>query len=176
MPASDDNVLMYIYNNADVSQRQLVEKTDLSLGSINLILHRLVSRGLLKIENVSARHLRYILTPQGIARCTKKTIAFVKQAYHQIMHLQTVFLSIQEKCTENNRTILLYGDQDELFRILIQTVNDKGLDQVFYVTDLKTTEQEAIVLVWQEDFEEASKAQGRQTINIVRELDPTALI
>ncbi len=36
LPDTDDLVLSHIYNNEDISQRQLVEKTNLSLGSINI--------------------------------------------------------------------------------------------------------------------------------------------
>ncbi len=69
----DELVLSQLSENQQVSQRQLARQTNLSLGQLNLILHRLVSRGWVKIEKISARSLRYVLTPQGIARNTKRT-------------------------------------------------------------------------------------------------------
>lgn len=176
MPASDDVVLIHMYNNEDISQRQLVEKTDLSLGSVNIIIHRLVSRGLLKIEKVNARQLRYILTPQGVARCTKKTMAFVKRAYNQIVNLQSIFYSIALDCRDKQSALYLFGDKDEIYRILMQTISDKSLDQVFYVEDLAKTDKNAMIVVWQEEKEKEVRAQDRQTINIIKEMDPSALM
>lgn len=178
MTASDDVVLSYIYNNEDINQRQLMEKTSLSLGSINIILHRLVSRGLVKIEKVSARQLKYILTPQGIARCTKRTISFVKNAYNQIIKLQSAYSKLINKAAEQNQTLYLLGDRDEVYQILIQTVHNQPLGQVFYVDDIKKADKRKnpFVIVWQEQQEKACKTARIPYRNIIRELDPTEVI
>ena len=70
----DEKILGYIANNENISQRKLAKLTDLSLGHMNLLLHKLVNKGLLKIEKVNPSSLRYILTPQGIARNAKRTL------------------------------------------------------------------------------------------------------
>lgn len=77
----DEVVLSHIARNDKISQRQLAAQTNLSLGHLNLILHRLVAKGLLKIEKVNARNLRYIVTPQGITRNTKRTYHFIRTAF-----------------------------------------------------------------------------------------------
>jgi DNA-binding MarR family transcriptional regulator len=178
MTASDDVVLSYIYNNEDINQRQLMEKTSLSLGSINIILHRLVSRGLVKIEKVSARQLKYILTPQGIARCTRKTVNFVKHAYIQILKLQGAYSRIAAKAEEKEQSLYLFGDRDEIYQILIQATHDQTLDQVFNVEDIRKVDKSSnpLVIVWQEKQENDCQAARIQCINIIRELDPTEVI
>ena len=176
MLVSDDVVLIHIYNNEDISQRQLMEKTDLSLGNINLILHRLVGKGLLKIEKINARQLRYILTPQGMTRCTRKTLSFIKQAYSQISYLQQCFTDIAEQCEKEKRSVCLFGDKDEIYQILIHVVYEQHMDQVFYAKDLTETNENALILLWQEEYEQAALTDHKQIINIIRELDPAALI
>ena len=178
MTASDDVVLSYIYNNEDINQRQLVEKTSLSLGSINIILHRLVGRGLVKIEKVSARQLKYILTPQGIARCTRKTVNFVKNAYNQILKLQSAYNDLAATAKEKGQTLFLLGDQDEVYQILIQTAHSRLPDQVFYIDDIKKIDKSKNpqVIVWQEKQEKDCQTARIPYRNIIRELDPTEVI
>lgn len=178
MTASDDVVLSHIYNHEDINQRQLMEKTSLSLGSINIILHRLVSRGLVKIEKVSARQLKYILTPQGIARCTRKTVNFVKNAYNQIIKLQLAYSQMATSAKVKDQTLYLFGDRDEIYQILIQASHNQLPDQVFYVDDIRKINKakNPQVIVWQEQQEKDCKTNKIQCINIIRELDPTEVI
>jgi DNA-binding MarR family transcriptional regulator len=178
MTASDDVVLSYIYNNEDINQRQLMEKTSLSLGSINIILHRLVNRGLVKIEKVSARQLKYILTPQGIARCTRKTVNFVKHAYIQILKLQGAYKKIVAKAEEKDQSLYLFGDRDEIYQILIQATHEQSPGQVFYVDDIRKVKKDSnpLIIVWQEKQEKDCLAARFPCINIIRELDPTEVI
>ena len=64
----DGKVLNYISTKEDVTQRKIAKYMGLSLGQIDFILHNLVEKGLLKIEKVTPRSFKYILTPQGIVR------------------------------------------------------------------------------------------------------------
>lgn len=175
MPESEDLVLSQIYQNDVVSQRQLTEKTNLSLGSVNIILNRLITRGWIKIEKVSARQLRYILTPQGIARCTRKTVAFVKHAYRQIQFLQQALTAIHQEHPGN--TLVLYGDNDEIYQILIQAASEHKLD-VICVRDCKEIDKtnHPIAIVWQEKQERDCQSARIPVIHIIRQLDPTAVI
>ena len=170
MSSSDDLSLCHIYNNADINQRQLTAKTSLSLGTVNIILHRLVSRGLVKIEKISSRQLRYILTPQGLALCTKKTLGFVKQAYQQIAKLQSIYAASLARL-EDTKAIYLFGKKDEIYEILAQT---KTEGQVFYVDEANKIKkgQDTLAIIWQEEAEAACLASDIPYLHIIRELDP----
>ena len=50
------------------------------------------------------------------------------------------------------------------------------MDQVFYAKNLTDTKEDALILIWQEEYEQAALADHKQIINIIRELDPAALI
>ena len=77
------NVLRKINSNPNVSQRDLANELNLSLGKINYCLKALKSKGLVKIQNFNKSKNKmgyaYILTPRGISEKTKITINFMKR-------------------------------------------------------------------------------------------------
>ena len=64
-------VLRLLEAHPEISQRKLAGKVGVSTGSIHYLLHTLVKRGLVEVENFEAssgrRRYAYILTPKGIA-------------------------------------------------------------------------------------------------------------
>mgnify|MGYP006087227371 FL=1 len=77
------NLLRKINSNPNLSQRELANELNLSLGKINYCLRALKSKGLVKITNFSKSNNKfryaYILTPKGISEKTKITINFMKR-------------------------------------------------------------------------------------------------
>ena len=66
----------------DLSQRQLSKALGLSLGKTHYVLHALLDKGLVKIENFSRSTNKlayaYLLTPSGIAAKSRMTREFLK--------------------------------------------------------------------------------------------------
>ena len=77
------NLLRKINSNPNLSQRELANELNLSLGKINYCLRALKNKGLVKITNFSKSKNKfryaYILTPKGISEKTKITINFMKR-------------------------------------------------------------------------------------------------
>tara|TARA_X000000368_G_C23042660_1_gene717712 strand:+ start:702 stop:1007 length:306 start_codon:yes stop_codon:yes gene_type:complete len=86
------NVLRKINSNPNVSQRDLANELNLSLGKINYCLKALKSRGLVKIQNFNKSKNKigyaYILTPRGISEKTKITINFMKRKMEEYEELK----------------------------------------------------------------------------------------
>tara|TARA_B100000989_G_C19339918_1_gene384541 strand:+ start:370 stop:675 length:306 start_codon:yes stop_codon:yes gene_type:complete len=86
------NVLRKINSNPNISQRDLANELNLSLGKINYCLKALKSKGLVKIQNFkkSKNKMRYayILTPRGISTKTKITINFMKKKMREYEELK----------------------------------------------------------------------------------------
>ena len=59
-------VLKSIESKNTITQRELAKRTGLSLGAVNVLIKRLINKGLLKIEHINAKTMKYILTPKGI--------------------------------------------------------------------------------------------------------------
>ena len=86
------NVLRKINSNPNVSQRDLANELNLSLGKINYCLKALKSKGLVKIQNFNKSKNKmgyaYILTPRGISEKTKLTLAFMKRKIEEYEELR----------------------------------------------------------------------------------------
>ena len=86
------NVLRKINSNPNISQRDLANELNLSLGKINYCLKALKSKGLVKIQNFKKSKNKmgyaYILTPRGISTKTKITINFMKKKMREYEELK----------------------------------------------------------------------------------------
>jgi len=75
-------LLRKINNDPEISQRDLSNELDMSLGKINYCLKALKLKGLIKIKNFRNSNDKmkylYFLTPKGIAEKTNITIRFMK--------------------------------------------------------------------------------------------------
>ena len=64
-----------------MSQRDLAQSVGVSVGRMNYVINALVDKGLVKLGNFTAakdkRRYAYVLTPQGIAKRTALTRAFL---------------------------------------------------------------------------------------------------
>ena len=77
-------VLSHLQENETTTQRQISKRTGLSLGSVNLLLKKMVRKGLVKMERINKRTVRYILTPQGLKEISRLTYRYIKSTYHLI--------------------------------------------------------------------------------------------
>ena len=59
-------VLSHLQENETTTQRNISKRTGLSLGAVNLLMKKMVRKGLVKVEKLSARTMRYILTTRGM--------------------------------------------------------------------------------------------------------------
>ena len=76
-------LLKEIKSNPNISQREMANQLNISLGKINYTLLKLKKRGLVKLKyfkkNKNKMHYMYYLTPKGISEKTKITVNFMKQ-------------------------------------------------------------------------------------------------
>ena len=76
------NILRNIDKNPHSSQRELANKTGISLGKLNYCLKALKVKGFIKIKNFKKNQNKinyiYVLTPKGISEKTKLTINYMK--------------------------------------------------------------------------------------------------
>lgn len=74
------------------NQRSLADDLDVSLGRANYVIRALLSRGLVKLENVSKNPNRigylYVLTPKGMTEKAKLTRRFLKRKVAEYDRLQ----------------------------------------------------------------------------------------
>jgi DNA-binding MarR family transcriptional regulator len=99
-----------IERNGEMSQRELAQRLNLSLGLINAFLKRLVNKGYFKVRTMPRKRLKYFLTPSGIARKSRLTLEYLRYSinfYREIKALLIdTYAGLQEKGVE---TVLFFG-------------------------------------------------------------------
>lgn len=107
------SILSYIEQNSDATQRQLSEHVGVSLGGmINILLKRLVKKGLVKIERLQPNSVKYFLTPpQGIASKLERTYGYIVRTYRELVSFQ------QQLYREIEKNMKLYKQKNFCYMV-----------------------------------------------------------
>lgn len=154
-------------NNPTVTQRDLSAKTNISLGAINLLLKKMIDKGLIKIEKLNSRTVRYMLTPKGMMEKAMKTYDFVKRTYEDILLMKSELTLIVQDLPENSM-LYLYGEDNEVCRMLTLLLNEIADSKVVIVKKVDIAEEidrKSVVIIW--DSVDADKLAGVNYINIL---------
>jgi DNA-binding MarR family transcriptional regulator len=97
----------------DVRQRDLARSIGLSLGMANAILKRLVQKGLLKIQKVNNRNIRYIVSPQGMERIAHRSYRYFRQTVKNVVYYKEAIEGLlREIQAQGFREVSLVGASD----------------------------------------------------------------
>jgi DNA-binding MarR family transcriptional regulator len=75
------SLLDHIENDPDVTQADLATKLGVAVGTVNWHLKRLISKGYVKVMHAERRKLRYIITPEGLAKRARLTVDYIEQQF-----------------------------------------------------------------------------------------------
>lgn len=115
-------ILKSVDEDSKITQRELAKRTGLSLGSVNVLLKRLINKGLVKMEHISTRTIKYILTPQGMIEKARLTYQYIVLSYNHIANIENKLSKILDR-KKDDRKIILYGNKDELYDIITSKLN-----------------------------------------------------
>ena len=144
-------ILEIIENNASVTQRDLSEKTGLSLGMVNLLLKKFVKKGIVKLERLDGKSFRYILTPEGFKEKSKKTIDYIKRYYNKTMIIKQNIERVI-RTYGRNRTYL-FGNDKEMKEIIEGILKELNVDYIIE-NNLQNINNSQIILFWDIDEKE----------------------
>jgi len=164
-------ILQQIQDNEYVTQRDLAQITGVSLGTINILLKKMIKTGLIKIEKLNPQKIKYILTPEGMAEKTAKTYQYIVKSYNNISKMQKTIISIIENQKENGiKAIYFFGEDDEVYKIIqlvLQSsikIKHKRINDIKSINKSKST----IVLVWNNQKEQILNQNNIENINILK--------
>ena len=111
-------ILLELEQEPRVSQRSLANRLGIALGVTNLLIHRLVRNGYIRVRKVKANRIAYFLTPSGLAEKTRMVqerfsvaLASYAEAKHRIMtrldHLEDAWPSPAGGREEGRHVFLL---------------------------------------------------------------------
>lgn len=159
---TEHKVLTHLHGNSQTSQRKLSKHTGLSLGAVNILIKKMARKGLIKIEKLNSRTVRYILTPQGIKEKTRLTYQFVRHSYKQILNITSAVenLIATEQSSNGKKEVVLYGPADEIEAILKNTLRSLNINPL-----IKRPEEggfnaspNQLILTWRHEDEEGLPA------------------
>ena len=162
-------ILEELEKNSDITQRDLSEKTGLSLGMVNLLLKKFIKKGFVKLERLNSRSFRYILTPEGFKEKSKKTIEYMKRYYEKTLLIkQNIERIIQAQAYGRNRTYVLFGKDKEMKEIIEGILKEF---RVKYITEnnVEKIESTNVVLYW--NIENGEKLEGLKCEFLIREFE-----
>jgi EPS-associated MarR family transcriptional regulator len=102
-------ILKLIAEQPEISQRELAQKLDISLGKTNYCLKALIERGLVKVSNFRNNKNKlaymYLLTPSGIEDRASTTINFLKWKMKEYELLQLEIEELRREAAMTNTKI-----------------------------------------------------------------------
>ena len=155
-------VLSHLKQNEITTQRKISRHTGLSLGAVNLLLKKMVRKGLVKVEKLNSRTMRYILTPKGIKEKTRLTYDFVRYSYRRILNITRAVedLITTEQSINGKKEVVLYGPADEIEAILKNTLRGLNIKPLVKrpEEDGYKPSTEQLILTWRHEDEETLPA------------------
>ena len=165
-------ILSYIQQQENATQRDIARETGMGLGTVNLLLKKMIKTGLVKIERLSARSLRYILTPQGFKEKADRTLSYIKRSYDHILNVTRAVEDIlRSDDLQKAGIVFLYGPRNEIYEIIILALQKQaGMNhKLIGAGELASITDNDVVLVW--NLEEEERLAGRfRIVNVLHKL------
>jgi len=126
IPEHDKDYLLLseIDANCDISQRELSQKTGLSLGTVNLLIQKMIREGLIKMDMIPANRVIYMLTPKGLAEKAEKTVRYVRNHYNAIQNTKGRILKKLDHHSLQFEKVIVCMPQSELKDLVRVTVEE----------------------------------------------------
>lgn len=144
-----ERLLTHIEATPIASQRSLARELGIALGLTNLLLRRLVRKGMVKIVEATPNRLMYCITPEGIAEKARlsrtyleNSIQFYREARERIRErfdvLSTGWVSQDDTTTVSEKRVVFYGT-GEVAEIGYVCLQDTDLTLVGVVGEGRST-------------------------------------
>ncbi len=98
----DLSLLEKIENDPNITQADLATQLGVAVGTVNWHLKRLIAKGYVKVMRAERRKLRYIITPEGLAKRAMLTVDYIEQQF-------LLYRRIRSKVTEMLNSLKAQG-------------------------------------------------------------------
>ena len=117
-------IMNEIVDNENITQRELSRELGISLGAVNLLINKMVSEGIIKMEQVSQKQVAYMLTPAGMVEKAKKTICYLKGHYRVIYETKEKIKMILNEFSQTYENIYVLKVDDEMGELIKLAVSE----------------------------------------------------
>lgn len=124
-------ILHAIEQDKNVTQRELSFKAQISLGSVNLLINKMVKEGLVKISQIPMNRVVYMLTPKGMAEKINKTGKYIKYHYNYINEMKERMREQLVKLADEYDKVYIVLEGDEISEVVKLAAHDiKGINYI----------------------------------------------
>jgi DNA-binding Lrp family transcriptional regulator len=153
-----------ISRTSKLTQRELSKRTNLSLGAVNIILKRLIKRGILKTKNLNPKKVEYFLTPKGFSEKAKKSYNYVLKTVNLVKLVREEIAKIVlDEYNRGQKKFVVLGN-DDLADIIELALRGFDYERVEDVSEIK--DKNALILMVSNN----RKTNGFRTINVADRL------
>lgn len=152
------------------NQRDISRQMNLSLGQTNMLVRRLIAKGLIRISQLTQRKVKYLLTPQAIAEKMRKSVKYTLNTINSISliksNLRAILLELHGR---GERFFYVLGKSD--FAVLVEMVFDEifcGEGKLYRITEIPSQPVDGVLLIGEENLPDTLN--GNRYVNLVEEL------
>ncbi|MEK7375966.1 MAG: winged helix-turn-helix transcriptional regulator, partial [Candidatus Margulisiibacteriota bacterium] len=149
MDENELKVISEIQKNSKASQRELSKILNLSLGMTNIVLHRLIEKGYMKIKQLDGRRVNYILTPKGFSEKLKRSSEYIFSTIDAFLLIKSkikkVITGFYDK---GNRNFIIFGGGEliNLTELSFKELDLKGADYLLAGDLSQVTGKDSVLL------------------------------
>lgn len=131
------NILQEIDSDGKCTQRELSQRSGLTLSYVNIYLKGLVRKGYVSVRDMPGRRLWYNLTPVGIAEKAKMTLEYMKWSLARYQDIRDRVRVVCRKLKQENKLNIVICGVSDAAEIFYLATLESGLRVVRVVDDSK---------------------------------------
>lgn len=163
-------ILESIDNNSMTTQRELSRKLGISLGSINLLINKMVREGLIKIEKVNSNTILYMLTPKGFMEKLNKTYNYIRIHYKYISEVKEKF-KYQLSNLEYKGKIVVVLEHDEISDLVATAIKELNRpDLMQFKNEQDIDPDSCLIVVVNNELYKDYKDKGYEVVNLIERI------
>ena len=153
------------------TQRDISRHLDLSLGTVNILIRRLIAKGYIRMKHLDKRRVEYILTPKGFAEKMRQSVKYTLKTINSITLIKNrVKEVVNELYGAGHRRFFILGHSD--FGVLVEMVLHEAKWQdssVGYIAEIPNYETDGVILICRENIQPNEQNQAR-CVDLVHDL------
>ena len=157
-------IIEEISKESNLTQRDISKRTALSLGAVNIIIKRLISRGMVKTKNLNPKKVEYMITPKGFSEKSRKTYDYVLKTINLVSLVKNEIAKIVlDEYNRGRKKFVILGGSSlaDIIELALKGFEHKRVHDVSEIKD-----GDALVLI----AEKRRSANGFRSVNIAQRL------
>src|SRR3990172_4967416 len=126
--ARDLTILSAIADNDRLTQRHLARQLGVTVSLANLYVRRLALKGFIRVINIRANRLRYLLTPKGIAKKSRLTYTYMCRTFERYREARQSLQAALHPLTEDGHKRIAFYGIGEAAEVAYLCLKEVGLD------------------------------------------------